>query len=114
MAKVIGIDLGTSNSACAVMEHGRPTLVPSAEGTSIGGKAFRVLIVVPGPTRLRALKRVVENEGGKRMFWFATLPDVTAQNIDAPIWQLAGEKDRAALFDGRVISPPLQAGGISP
>ncbi len=40
MAKVIGIDLGTSNSACAVMEHGRPALVPSAEGTSIGGKAF--------------------------------------------------------------------------
>ncbi|MBI3996259.1 MAG: molecular chaperone DnaK [Candidatus Omnitrophica bacterium] len=40
MAKVIGIDLGTSNSACAVMEHGRPTIIPSAEGTSIGGKAF--------------------------------------------------------------------------
>ncbi len=40
MAKVIGIDLGTSNSACAVMEHGRPTIVPSAEGTSVGGKAF--------------------------------------------------------------------------
>src|SRR3989338_1614686 len=40
MAKVIGIDLGTSNSACAVMEHGRPVIIPSAEGTSIGGKAF--------------------------------------------------------------------------
>ncbi|MBI3319502.1 MAG: Hsp70 family protein, partial [Candidatus Omnitrophica bacterium] len=40
MAKVIGIDLGTSNSAAAVMEHGRPTIIPSAEGTSVGGKAF--------------------------------------------------------------------------
>ena len=40
MSKTIGIDLGTSNSACAVMEHGRPTIVPSAEGTSVGGKAF--------------------------------------------------------------------------
>ena len=40
MAKVIGIDLGTSNSACAVMEQGRPGIVPSAEGTSVGGKAF--------------------------------------------------------------------------
>jgi len=40
MAKVIGIDLGTSNSACAVMEQGRPTILPSAEGTSVGGKAF--------------------------------------------------------------------------
>ncbi|WP_019178758.1 molecular chaperone DnaK [Methanomassiliicoccus luminyensis] len=40
MAKIIGIDLGTSNSAAAVMEGGRPTIIPSAEGTSLGGKAF--------------------------------------------------------------------------
>ncbi|MBI4322889.1 MAG: molecular chaperone DnaK [Candidatus Omnitrophica bacterium] len=40
MAKVIGIDLGTSNSAAAIMEQGRPAIIPSAEGTSIGGKAF--------------------------------------------------------------------------
>ncbi len=38
--KIIGIDLGTSNSAAAVVEGGRPTIVPSAEGTSLGGKAF--------------------------------------------------------------------------
>ncbi len=38
--KVIGIDLGTSNSAAAVVEGGRPTIIPSAEGTSLGGKAF--------------------------------------------------------------------------
>ncbi len=40
MAKIIGIDLGTSNSAAAVLQGGRPTIIPSAEGTSIGGKAF--------------------------------------------------------------------------
>jgi len=40
MAKVIGIDLGTSNSAAAAMIAGRPTIIPSAEGTSIGGKSF--------------------------------------------------------------------------
>jgi len=38
--KIIGIDLGTSNSAAAVMEMGKPTIIPSAEGTSLGGKAF--------------------------------------------------------------------------
>ncbi|UCB56894.1 MAG: molecular chaperone DnaK [Candidatus Omnitrophota bacterium] len=41
MAKVIGIDLGTSNSAAAVMEGGRASIIPSAEGTTVGGgKAF--------------------------------------------------------------------------
>ena len=40
MAKIIGIDLGTSNSAASVMMGGKPALIPAAEGTSIGGKAF--------------------------------------------------------------------------
>ncbi len=38
--KIIGIDLGTSNSAAAVLEGGRPVLIPSAEGTSVYGKSF--------------------------------------------------------------------------
>ena len=33
MPKVLGIDLGTTNSAMAVMEGGEPTVVPNAEGT---------------------------------------------------------------------------------
>jgi len=41
MAKVIGIDLGTSNSAAAHMEAGRPVIIPSAEGAGVAsGKAF--------------------------------------------------------------------------
>ncbi len=41
MTKIIGIDLGTSNSAAAVVEAGKPTIIPSAEGTVVGGgKAF--------------------------------------------------------------------------
>jgi molecular chaperone DnaK len=40
MSKIIGIDLGTSNSAAAVLQGGRPVLIPSAEGTSLYGKSF--------------------------------------------------------------------------
>ncbi|OGR96021.1 MAG: molecular chaperone DnaK [Elusimicrobia bacterium RIFCSPLOWO2_01_FULL_64_13] len=40
MSRIIGIDLGTSNSAAAVMEGGKGTIIPSAEGTTLGGKAF--------------------------------------------------------------------------
>lgn len=32
MGKIIGIDLGTTNSAMAVMEAGEPTIIPNAEG----------------------------------------------------------------------------------
>jgi len=38
--KIIGIDLGTSNSAAAVLMGGRPVIIPSAEGTTLYGKAF--------------------------------------------------------------------------
>ncbi|MBU0627674.1 MAG: molecular chaperone DnaK [Nanoarchaeota archaeon] len=38
--KIIGIDLGTSNSAAAVLQAGKPTIIPSAEGTTQYGKAF--------------------------------------------------------------------------
>jgi molecular chaperone DnaK len=40
MAKMIGIDLGTTNSEAAYLEGGRPKIIPSAEGTSFGGKMF--------------------------------------------------------------------------
>ncbi|MHA1612484.1 MAG: molecular chaperone DnaK [Promethearchaeota archaeon] len=38
--KILGIDLGTSNSAASVMIGGKPEIIPAAEGVSIGGKAF--------------------------------------------------------------------------
>jgi len=38
--KIIGIDLGTSNSAAAIIQGGKPTLIPAAEGTTVAGKAF--------------------------------------------------------------------------
>ena len=42
MAKevIIGIDLGTTNSEAAHLEGGRPAIIPSAEGSTFGGKMF--------------------------------------------------------------------------
>jgi len=42
----IGIDLGTSNSAAAVLRGGRPVMIPSAEGISLGGKAFPSYVAI--------------------------------------------------------------------
>ncbi|MEK6962915.1 MAG: molecular chaperone DnaK [Nanoarchaeota archaeon] len=44
MTKIIGIDLGTSNSAAAFLEGGKPKIIPSAEGASVYGKAFPSVI----------------------------------------------------------------------
>jgi len=42
--KIIGIDLGTTNSAAAIMEAGRPVIIPSAEGSTIAGKMFPSIV----------------------------------------------------------------------
>jgi molecular chaperone DnaK len=42
MGKIIGIDLGTTNSVCAVMMGGEPTIIPSAEG----GRLFPSVVAV--------------------------------------------------------------------
>ncbi len=38
--KILGIDLGTTNSAAAVVMGGKPTIIPSAEGPTVAGKMF--------------------------------------------------------------------------
>lgn len=38
--KILGIDLGTTNSAAAIYENGRATVIPSAEGPTMAGKMF--------------------------------------------------------------------------
>ena len=40
MSKILGVDLGTSNSAACVLQGGRPVMIPSSEGASLYGKAF--------------------------------------------------------------------------
>jgi len=42
--KIIGIDLGTTNSAAAVVIGGKPTVIPSAEGPTVAGKMFPSIV----------------------------------------------------------------------
>ena len=60
--KVLGIDLGTTNSAAAIYEGGHPTVVPSAEGPTLAGKMFPSVVaftkdgqlLVGGPAKRQA------------------------------------------------------------
>ncbi len=42
--KILGIDLGTTNSAAAVVMGGKPTIIPSAEGPTVAGKMFPSIV----------------------------------------------------------------------
>jgi molecular chaperone DnaK len=44
--KVLGIDLGTTNSAAAIFEGGRATVIPSAEGPTMAGKMFPSVVAL--------------------------------------------------------------------
>ncbi len=52
MAKIIGIDLGTSNSAAAFLEAGKPKIIPSAEGQTAYGKSFPSVVAFDKDSKL--------------------------------------------------------------
>jgi molecular chaperone DnaK len=42
--RILGIDLGTTNSAAAVVIGGKPTIIPSAEGVTVAGKMYPSIV----------------------------------------------------------------------
>lgn len=101
MPKIIGIDLGTSNSAAAVMQGDVPVIVPSAEGATLGGKAFPSYVaftkdgqlLVGEPARRQAVSNpdrtiaAAKRKMGTDHKWKIDGKDFTAQQISAFILQ---------------------------
>jgi molecular chaperone DnaK len=58
VAKIIGIDLGTTNSVCAIMEGGEPTIIPSSEG----GRLFPSVVAVNPKTSERMVGQVARRQ----------------------------------------------------
>ncbi|MDH2901015.1 MAG: molecular chaperone DnaK [archaeon] len=116
MSKIIGIDLGTSNSAAAVMMGGRPTIIPSAEGTSVGGKAFPSYVaftkdgqlLVGEPARRQAVSnpegtiQAIKRKMGTDYKVLVYGKDYTPQQISAFILQKI--KTDAEAFLGEKVS----------
>jgi len=124
MAKVIGIDLGTSNSAASVMEGGRPTIIPSAEGAGVAsGKAFPSFVaftkdgqkLVGEPARRQAAMNpegtiyAAKRKMGTDYKFKAYGSEYTPQQISAFILQKIKQDAEAYLgdkVDGVVITCP--------
>ncbi len=58
MGKIIGIDLGTTNSVVSVMEGGEPVVIPSAEG----GRTFPSIVAVNPKTGERLVGQVAKRQ----------------------------------------------------
>ncbi len=114
MPRVIGIDLGTTNSAMAVMEGGEPTIIPNAEGGRItpsvvaftksgerlvGQLAKRQAITNPENT-IYSIKRFM----GRRF----TDPEVqrSMKMVPYKVAQAANGGVEIVLADGRKFTPP--------
>ncbi len=113
MAKVIGIDLGTTNSVVAVMEAGEPTVLENSEGSRITPS---VVAITKGGERLVGLlaKRQAVTNPDSTVFSVKRLmgrkfddPDVqrTMKSVPYKITR-ASNGDVRIMLGGREYSPP--------
>jgi len=114
--KIIGIDLGTSNSAAAFLQAGKPVIIPSSEGTTAYGKAFPSLVaftdeghmLVGEPARRQAISNpertitAVKRKMGTTHKYKINGKEYTPQQISAFILQKI--KKDAEEFIGEKIS----------
>src|SRR5437868_6352589 len=109
MAKIIGIDLGTTNSCVAVMEGGSPKVIHSAEGRNtipsvvdpkshvVGDVAKRQLVLKPKQT-IFSIKRLM----GKKF----SDPSVQEDMKWLPYTVKSGRDDMAVVeVDGKTYTP---------
>jgi molecular chaperone DnaK len=119
MGKIIGIDLGTSNSAAAVLSGGKPTIIPSAEGNTLGGKAFPSVVaftkdgqrLVGEPARRQAISNpdrtitAIKRKMGTSYKVTIDGKDYTPQEISAMI--LRKIKDDASAYLGEEVTDAI-------
>src|SRR6266581_967349 len=89
MPRAVGIDLGTTNSAVAVLEGGEPLVIPNAEGSRI----------TPSVVGFSKTGEVLVGEVAKRQA--ITNPDRTVRSIKREM----GRKDWTIDIDGKKWTP---------
>ncbi|MBP9750690.1 MAG: molecular chaperone DnaK [Candidatus Peribacteraceae bacterium] len=109
MSKIIGIDLGTTNSCVAVIEGGEPTVIPNSEGnrTTPSIVAFKDKEVLVGVSAKRqAVTNPKNTIFSAKRFIGHRFSEVKTEAGHMPYEVKAGKEDRAAIVvDGKEMLP---------
>ncbi len=111
MGKIIGIDLGTTNSCVSVMENNEPVVIPNSEGgrTTPSVVAFTKSgeRLVGQPAKRQAITNPKNTVFSVKRFMGRFLNEVTDEMKKVPYEVIAGESNSARLrISDRVYSPP--------
>ncbi len=110
MAKVLGIDLGTTNSAMAVIEGGEPTIVPNAEGgrttPSVVGFSKKGELLVGQAAKKQAVSNPKKTVYSIKRFMGRHYDEVTAERSQAGFAVVKGSKNDARVkIDSKEYTP---------
>jgi molecular chaperone DnaK len=111
MSRVIGIDLGTTNSVVAVMEGGKPTVIPNQEGnrTTASVVAFTSSgeRLVGQVAKRQAVTNPENTVFSAKRFMGRRYDEVLEEIKTVPYRVVKGENDTARIeVQGKVYSPP--------
>ncbi len=111
MGKIIGIDLGTTNSCVAVMEGNEPVVIPNAEGgrttPSVVGFAKNGERLVGQPAKRQAVTNPQNTVSSVKRFMGRKFDEVQTEINEVPYNVVAGDNGSARIkINDRVYSPP--------
>ncbi|HPS40803.1 MAG TPA: Hsp70 family protein, partial [Candidatus Woesebacteria bacterium] len=111
MSKIIGIDLGTTNSAVAVMQGGSPTIIPTSEGRNtfpsiVGFKNNEILVGDPAKRQMILNSKKTVNSV-KRFMGRKLNDEAVKQAIKHVSYEIVEGKDGMAVvnIDGKKYTP---------
>ena len=111
MGKIIGIDLGTTNSCVAVLEGGEPSVISSSEGgrttPSIVAFAKDDDRLVGQPAKRQAVTNPQNTIFSIKRFMGRMFKEVSAESKDVPYEIVKGKSDSVAVkISEKTYSPP--------
>ena len=110
MNKIIGIDLGTTNSCVAVMEGSEPTIIPNAEGKRTTPSVIAFVedgeIKVGDPAKRQAVTNPTKTISSIKRFMGNTFTESSKEAKRAAYKVVKGDNDTARVdIDGRMYTP---------